>query len=43
LGTFFGLATGLILMTMYFCKSVRVRTYMGSTEYLDTALFKIGV
>lgn len=43
LGTFFGLAIGLILMTMYFCKSVRVRTYMGSTEYLDTALFKIGV
>jgi hypothetical protein len=29
-------------MTMYFCKSVRVRTYMGSTQYLDTALFKIG-
>lgn len=37
-----GGAVGLILMTMYFCKSVRVRTYMGTTEYLDTALFKIG-
>ena len=43
LGTFFGLATGLILMTMYFCKSVRVRTYMGGTEYQQKALFRIGV
>ena len=34
---------GLVLMTMYFCKSVRVRTYMGSTAYMDKALFKIGV
>ena len=33
---------GLILMTLYFCKSVRVRTYMGSTEHIDRALFKIG-
>ena len=32
----------LALFTMYFCKSVRVRTYMGSTEYIDRALFKIG-
>ena len=38
-----GGAVGLILMTMYFCKSERVRMYMGSTEYLETALFKIGV
>lgn len=37
-----GAAAGLVLMTMYFCKSERVRTYMGSTEYLDKALFKIG-
>ena len=37
-----GAAIGLVLMTMYFCKSERVRVYMGSTEYLDTALFKIG-
>ncbi len=36
-------ALGLVLMTMYFCKSVRVRTYMGTSEYVDTALFKIGV
>ena len=33
---------GLILMTMYFCKSERVRTYMGSTEYMEKALFRIG-
>ena len=32
----------LVLFTMYFCKSQRVRTYMGSTEYIDRALFKIG-
>lgn len=37
-----GSILGLVLMTMYFCKSVRVRTYMGSTDYLDMALFKIG-
>lgn len=43
IGVIIGCAVGLILMTMYFCKSVRVRTYMGSTEYLDSALFKIGV
>ena len=32
----------LVLFTMYFCKSVRMRTYMGSTEYIDRALFKVG-
>ena len=32
----------LVLFTMYFCKSVRVRTYMGSTAYIDRALFRIG-
>ena len=37
-----GAAAGLVLMTMYFCKSERVRTYMKSTEYLDKALFRIG-
>jgi hypothetical protein len=41
-GTMLGGIIGLVLMTMYFCKSKRVRTYMGSTEYLDAALFKIG-
>ena len=35
-------AVGIVLMTLYFCKSVRVRVYMGTTTYLDTALFKIG-
>ena len=33
----------LILFTMYYCKSVRVRTYMGGTEYQQKALFRIGV
>ena len=33
----------LVLYTMYYCKSVRVKTYMGSTDYIDKALFKIGV
>lgn len=42
-GTVLGGVVGLVLMTMYFCKSVRVRTYMGSAEYLDNALFKISV
>ena len=36
-------AVGILLMTLYFCKSERVRVYMGTTEYLETALFKIGV
>ena len=34
---------GLILMTMYYCRSVRVRKYMGSTEYQQRALFRIGM
>ena len=38
-----GAIVGFILMTMYYCKSVRVRTYMGSTSYIDKALIKIGV
>ena len=41
----FGLIIGIVflaLFTMYFCKSQRVRTYMGSTDYIDRALFKIG-
>lgn len=41
-GGIIGAVIGLVLMTMYFCKSVRVRTYMGTTQYLDTALFKVG-
>ena len=27
------------LWTLYYCKSVRVRTYMGSDEYMDKAIF----
>ena len=42
-GTLVGAGVGLVLLTMYFCKSVRVRTYMGSTEYQDRAFFRIGV
>jgi hypothetical protein len=38
-----GLLTGNIgaffLWTLYYCKSVRVRTYMGSDEYMDKAVF----
>lgn len=33
---------GLVLMTLYYCKSVRVRTYMGGTDYQQKALFRIG-
>lgn len=32
---------GLCLMTLYFCRSKRVRAYMGSTEYLDQAIFRL--
>ena len=42
-GSIVGGIVGLILLTMYYCKSVRVQTYMGSTEYRDKALFRIGV
>lgn len=37
-----GSVIGLLLMTYYFCKSVRVRTYMGSESYLDQAVFALG-
>ena len=43
IGSIGGAIAGFILMTMYYCKSVRVRTYMGSTSYIDKALIKIGV
>ncbi len=33
-------AVGLILMTLYYCKSVRVQTYMGNTDYIDKAIIK---
>ena len=34
---------GIVLMTMYFCKSERVRIYMGNDEYLQRAIFRIGM
>ncbi|MCL2495265.1 MAG: hypothetical protein FWE98_06370 [Oscillospiraceae bacterium] len=37
--SFFVIALGLGLMTLYFARSVRVRTYMGSDEYLRLAFF----
>ena len=36
-------AVELALLTMYYCKSVRVRTYMGGTEYQKKAFFRVGV
>jgi hypothetical protein len=30
---------GIFLMTLYYCKSVRVRTYMGGDQYMKSALF----
>ena len=37
--TFFFSIAGFALMTLYYSKSVRVRTYMGNDEYLRKALF----
>ncbi len=31
---------GLVLVTLYFCRSERVKVYMGNTEYADHALFR---
>lgn len=39
IGTLVGNVIGLILYTMYYSRSVRVRTYMGSDEFLEKALF----
>jgi hypothetical protein len=36
---FIGCAVGFFLYTLYFCRSVRVRTYMGADEYAKKALF----
>ena len=42
-GTLIGGIAGLILMTLYFCRSLRVNIYMGgSDEYKNKALFRIG-
>ena len=43
-GNFFILiinSSGLLLMTLYFCKSERVEIYIGSNEYRELALFRI--
>ena len=34
-----GTVAGFFLMTLYYCKSVRVRTYMGTDEYMNKAIF----
>jgi len=34
-----GAIIGILLMTLYYCKSIRVRTYMGSDEYMTKAVF----
>ena len=33
----------LCLFTMYYCRSIRVRTYMGGTEHIKRAIFTIGI
>ena len=38
-GTLFGSVLGLFLLNLYFVKSVRVRTYMGTDAYLKQSLF----
>ena len=43
IGGAIGAAVGVALMTMYFCKSERVRVYMGGTEHISGAIFRIGV
>ena len=42
IGGIIGLVGGAVIMTMYFCKSERVRTYMGGVEYMMRAIFRIG-
>ena len=39
IGSVIGTVIGLTLMTLYYCKSIRVRTYMGSDEYMRKAIF----
>ncbi len=40
IGSTVGTIGALIVWTLYFCKSVRVRTYMGGTEFIDKAIVK---
>ena len=37
--TIIGNISGFFLATLYYCKSVRVRVYMGTDEYMDKAFF----
>lgn len=39
IGALIGSAVGLLLLNLYFIKSVRVRTYMGTDEYLKQSIF----
>jgi len=39
-GQLLGLFLGMLLTTLYYCRSRRVRAYMGGTEYQDKALFR---
>ena len=39
IGTLIGSAAGFFLLTLYYCKSVRVRTYMRGIEYMKQAIF----
>lgn len=39
-GSTVGAIAALIVWTLYFCRSVRVHTYMGGTEYIDKAIIK---
>ena len=41
IGGTIGYIAGLFLYTLYYSRSVRVRTYMGNDEYLDRALFTL--
>ena len=40
IGNAFGVIAGFFLLTYYYCKSARVRTYMGGAEYIDKAIFR---
>ncbi len=37
-----GSVIGMLLMTYYYCKSVRVQTYMGTNDYKRQAIFTLG-
>ena len=43
IGTIVFAVVFLCLFTMYYCRSVRVRTYMDGTEHIKQAIFTIGI